>query len=297
MTFRLLRGSEAESIDQQLRSIFGGNPLRYEPETSLDDCLGERQAILLCITPRSGSSHLGELMASTGKLGLTVEYMNLDELAAGGFVNRNGLRSLAAYSRCVIERFSGKAGVFSMKGDFFQYLALIRTGLIRAGLKKVHFVYLTREDVLAQAVSLYRAIQSGKWSSLHEAQAPVQYDATGILQQLQYLTEMMGRWELAFNLLGLHPLRLTYERLMAEPVAVVQQIAGLAGVSVSESELSSSLRPLRDVVSAEWENRLRSEVESCIRKLPYPAAPPKKANPQTLKANGWHRHLTAAARA
>jgi LPS sulfotransferase NodH len=296
----LLCGPEGEYVDLQLRSIFGRDPLKYNPATSLDDCLGERQAILLCITPRSGSTYLGELMESTGKLGLTAEYLNLSDLTAGGFATQNGLHSMRSsytrdswsldtYFRCVIDQFSAKAGVFSMKGDFFQYLALIRAGLIRAGLKKVHFVYLTREDVLAQALSLYRATQSGKWSSLHTAQAQAQYDAHGILQQVQYLISMMGRWELVFNLLGFHPLRLTYERLIAEPVAVVQQIAGLAGVSVRKSELISSLRPLRDNLSAEWEHRLRNDVETCIRELPSVGAKPLKSNSAPIKANGWQR--------
>jgi trehalose 2-sulfotransferase len=264
----LLSCEEARSVESQLRALFPRrNLLAYASDVSLDDCLEDKRAIVLLMTPRSGSTYLSQLVGSTRQLGLLGEYMNWADAAVGRFLNLHPAATLPEYMRCLARIYSNDTGVFSMKGDLYQCLPLIRTGLIRGGTRKTHFVYLTREDLLAQAISLFRAVQTGQWSSAHSPVAPARFDARGILQQLEYLATMMARWELVFSLFNIQPVRMTYEQLIADPASTVQRLASLVGVRVTAGVLQSELRQQRDALSAEWQRRLRSEAEQCLARL------------------------------
>jgi trehalose 2-sulfotransferase len=265
-------GPGARFIESRLGEIFGPAALDPEGELTLDDLLGRKRACLLCMVPRSGSTYLGTLMRSTGQLGLAAEFLNLEDVPpsaqdlfrsiAGcdpirGLVKRHRLDSLSGFLRHLIEHFSSPEGVFSIKGDFYQFLPLIRSGLIRKGLGKVTFVYLTREDVLAQAISAFRAIRSGAWSSLHTPRGVAEFDAEGILEQLGSILEMMRHWELLFSLLAIQPIRLTYEQITTQPAASVRALASALGVTVGKSPESPLLRQ-GDELSAEWADRIRT---------------------------------------
>ncbi len=263
----ILSGVEAGAMEAELQPLFGEDPMAYDPETSLDDCLEHRRALVLLITPRSGSTHLCELMASTRQLGVPFEYAHWPYIRASGFARDRGVKSLQEYMRHVINECSSDSGIFSMKGDLYHFVPLIRAGLIRPGLKKVTFVYLTRRDLLAQATSLFRAVQTGRWSSLHQASGSVGFDAQDIIERVNYLAVMMARWETLFALLNIHPLRVSYEDVLSNAPGVVQQLGSVVGVSIAPDGLQSPLCRLRDEASAQWEEEVRTGAQRWIEGL------------------------------
>lgn len=278
----VLTGPDAEFAESQLLEIFG--PTAANPPqdgASLDDCLGQRRACLVCMVPRSGSSYLSTLMRSTERLGTAAEFLNLADTLPGltlfrcpagcgplrSIVKEYRLGSLTEYLRHIVHYSSSPNGIFSIKGDFYQFLPLLRRGLLRRGLQKVTFVYTTREDILAQAVSAFRAVRTGSWSCLQPARAQAEFDAEGILQQLQRIVRLMAQWETLFALLDIHPLRLSYEQISAEPTEAVHQVAAALGVSLGSGPPESPLRQQRDGTSAEWMRRIRTAAADCIAEI------------------------------
>jgi LPS sulfotransferase NodH len=258
----LLTGPEAQLVESRLKKLLINSERQRPEELSLDDCLAGKKACLICMTPRSGSTYLSTLMESTGQLGNCLELLNFEDIELRG--GRPSFGCLTEYLEEAIKRHSSKTGVFSMKGDLYHYLPLIKKGLIRSGLRQVCFVYLTREDVLAQAVSAFRAIQTGEWSSLHSRRAEPKFDAEGILEQMDILLHMMARWELIFALLDLKPIRITYETLVAQPTETVQNLAKSLGVTVNGTT-HSPLAIQRDELSANWTNQIRKVAQAFLQ--------------------------------
>ena len=72
---------------------------------------------------------------------------------------------------------------------------------------------------------------------------------------------MLARWERFFSYYDIHPLRLTYERLEANPRAAADQVARWMDVSLARvpAAIEMPMMRHRDATSARWAARLRSE--------------------------------------
>ena len=133
------------------------------------------------------------------------------------------------------------------------------------------WVYLRRQDKIAQAVSLWRALKSGTWTSpLHSGEAdPVEYDFFRLLSLLQAILAEEYLWEEFFLKGGIEPVRILYEDLLREPATAVLRVAGavqaLAGVELIRCEadlrLRTSLAVQRDRCSAELAARMRDDLD------------------------------------
>jgi len=275
----ILSGPEQDYAESQIRRVFGGDDPDYEGET-LDEWCSDGVGCMLCITPRSGSTYLSQLLESTGRIGIAQEFMNLwnyeknisDILGAltqiaprDEPVFEDGLTSLSSYVRNAVRISQSGEGVFAMKGDLYQFMPLFTRGWVHAGMQKIRFVYVTREDVLMQAISLFRAIRSGEWSSDHVRLQEVSFDRDGILDQFDYLLQMMRRWEMLFSLLGIHPLRVTYEQISKDPRGAVRRIASHIGLRGAVEIGEAQLKRQRDEQSELWAAMLHAETASLLR--------------------------------
>jgi LPS sulfotransferase NodH len=219
-------------------------------------------------------------LESTGRFGVAREFMNLWDYkhnvgemlgALGQFAPRDepafeeGLTTLSSYVKSAIQTSQDVEGVFVLKGDLYQFLPLFSRGWLHAGMRKIRFVYVTREDVLMQAISLFRAIRGGAWSSEQRGEREVVFDRDGILDQFEYLLRMMNRWEMLFSLLGIHPLRMTYEQISRDPAGVVRKIASFLGMKGLVEVGESALRRQRDAQSELWAAMIRADTALELR--------------------------------
>jgi trehalose 2-sulfotransferase len=130
---------------------------------------------LVCATPRSGSSLLCGLLAGTGVAGRPEEYFwRGDE---GSWSQRWGVSGFADYLRAAIAHGSTPNGVFGAK-VMYGYLPDLLGSLVelpggrglddRSLLERVFpnlcCLWIWREDVVAQAVSWSKALQTNVWS-------------------------------------------------------------------------------------------------------------------------------------
>jgi LPS sulfotransferase NodH len=252
-------------------------------------------AYLVCATPRSGSTLLCEMLRTTGSAGNPLEHFEflrhsglprqpreyfesiadpqLLELLSPLEAGRPSAEPAAAWRARIMRDGQTANGVWGGKlmwGHVADLLARTRAldGLgdadlataLRTLLGDARFVLVTRADKVAQAVSLWRAVQTRHWSAAADAPPRVHdavYDFAAIDHLVSQLEADEAAWRAWFadNAMGPgRPLHLPYELIAAEPRAAVEQVlgfCGLSGVAVADPPL----RPQRDARSREWVER------------------------------------------
>ena len=121
-------------------------------------------------------------------------------------------------------------------------------------------IFVTRRDKVAQAVSLWRALQTQTWRVEDSARtATAVYDFSGIDHLVSQLESDERAWTEWFARSGQRPFVVTYEQLDAAPagatVATVLERSGFRPRLVSFPGLSRQ----RDGLSSAWVDRYRQE--------------------------------------
>lgn len=190
-----------------------------------------RRGLMLCHTPRAGSWWLASRMTATGVLGTPGESLHptwITRAEAADFADYVNRARIAAVS---------PNGVSALKANFTQIAPFVRAGVFR-GEDAFQFVYLTRTDLVLQAISWYRAAETGSWRSDQTGNGqPVVFDAAAIWQRLDTLVDMMRDWEVFFAATGVRPLRLTYEQLEEDMPRVLRSIGGLVDVEIPDGSV------------------------------------------------------------
>lgn len=207
------------------------DPGAAAPEVDADGPL-----LLLCMTPRSGSSALSAALARSKALGLGGERLSNKP---------NGpLQKTLAQTPCatmrqaldwVITDSRTKNGVAQIKCDFQQIYPFIADPACLDRLQGATWVYLTREDVLGQAISRYRGFKTGMWHDNKKDAATftdAAYDYDEIRKQVAFLSDMMGAFERTFAAIGVTPLRITYEQLTEDDTGTMHRIADRMGIEI-----------------------------------------------------------------
>jgi LPS sulfotransferase NodH len=232
------------------------------------------RSYLLCATPRTGSTLLCSLLASTSVLGRPESYFREpDEAAwAKGFgLSMDGPRvfDYAAFVTAVRRVGTTANGVFAAR-VMWGSLQRILDGLVkRPGESDVEtlgrtfgrltFVHLRRADTIAQAVSWCRAEQTGFWQDGDTSVGSPTFD----VNQLKYFMATIGEhnagWQRWFAHQQIQPLAITYEELVQDPRSTVGQIADLLRVRIPDRwRPDPPQRKQADELNAEWTTALRS---------------------------------------
>jgi LPS sulfotransferase NodH len=127
-------------------------------------------------------------------------------------------------------------------------------------LPNLRFIYLRREDLLGQAISWVRALQTSQYRSTQNSQGIPIYDVDLIHSHLVALVREQAQWEAYFARTGILPLRIVYEHLLQDPAAQVRRIASIMEVAravVDQSKIDLVIQ--RDAVSDEWRQRFQRE--------------------------------------
>ncbi len=252
---------------------------------------------LVCATPRSGSTLLCEMLRATGVAGTPLEHFEVlrrwgqprqpreyfDEVADPGVLEllaplaagRPDEEPAAAWRERILREGTTANGVWGGKlmwGHVEDLLSRAReldglagadlATVLQALLGDVRLVLVTRVDKVAQAVSLWRAVQTQRWSAA--AGAPRRpHDAQYSYAAIDHLVAQLEAHDAAWrNWFAQHaasaPLELSYEQVGADPRAAVQQVLRFAGLPAA-AVADPPLRPQRDDRSQEWAARYASE--------------------------------------
>lgn len=231
------------------------------------------RTVLICTTPRSGSTLLCRYLAGTGCAGMPQEYFL--EAALPGLYAKRGVADFPSYFAALLSGEVTPNGVFSAKlmgapDVFAGTLARLRElpgladpqrtpgELLAAAFPDVRYVWLTRRDRLRQAISLQRAIDSGVWQSTQPGAAagapPADLDLARIDDRITDLVAWDAAWEETFAEAGVRPATIVYEDLVRSPGAGVRAL-----LAALEIELPPDWKPgppersrLADDTSERW---------------------------------------------
>ncbi|MFG1832046.1 Stf0 family sulfotransferase [Micromonospora chersina] len=238
-------------------------------------------AYFLCAVPRTGSSLLCGLLATTGVAGRPEAYFRVPDeplwaarwgLPAGEWHYRDYVRAALAAGRTG----NGVFGAKLMWGTLDRVVEGLAAGhpelagaddaLLRRAFGRTAFVHLRRDDVLAQAVSWLRAEQTGRWTDTApdavDAAGPVtgepRYDPDGIDELLRTIAAHQAAWDGWFARYGITPHRVRYEDLAADPVGVTRGVLDALGLPSVGVPVRPRHARQADVLNAEWIARHRA---------------------------------------
>jgi LPS sulfotransferase NodH len=222
-----------------------------------------QQSYCVASSYRCGSSYLCWRLWQTGLLGAPMEVLNPMGVMRV-LTNRLKTSSRGDYIAKLLARRTSRNGVFGMKAHFHHFEAFLKEypGLLEV-LSPITFIYISRQDRIAQAVSMARALQTGQWTSRMEAGpgARLQYDYATIANCLNDIARQDLDWRGWFRARGITPYQVTYDDLTADAEGVVRDIVGLLGVQNDESATVDIPRVDKqgDETNEEWIERFGRE--------------------------------------
>ncbi|WP_292186574.1 Stf0 family sulfotransferase [Mesorhizobium sp.] len=242
---------------------------------------------IICGTPRTGSTLLCKLLASTKTAGDPHSFYRRQDVAEWAeewkLPDRNTMSELefnVAYLNAAIAAGKDGTGIFGLRlmrenldelsailDRIFPQLPSDRARLEKA-FGRILYIHLSREDKLAQAVSLIKAEQTGLWhiapdgTEIERVAPPKepQYDFERIQGEVTELEAYDAAWNIWFAEQGITPLRVGYERLSSNPATMLLSICKALGVQAPDAEdVRPGVAKLSDDTSLDWMRRYRLE--------------------------------------
>jgi trehalose 2-sulfotransferase len=223
-------------------------------------CAPADRCALVIFTPRSGSSWLTKIVAATRKLGFLEEYINPD------FVREVALRMHATQQATLLAMLKRQArtdnGVFSMEARALD-IELFGEAEFFEGLGENTMIFmLWRDNIVAQGISLYRAVTTGYYHSTSAAAPPPDYDADKITEWMQHIVQIENENLALVERRNLHARFLRYEDIVRDRRTTLAIFADALHVTMEEDEFAASQVGGLHKIGDGW-NR---NAEQCFRK-------------------------------
>lgn len=261
------------SLDGKLRTQFAARnqiaPLAGPPQPERGRIA---KSYCILITPRSGSTWLSRRIERLAVLSCPDEFFNTEEFANTlKFNPGNNIRE-------VFDRVAAKnctnTGIFGFEISYFDLEEFEKeVCLLDVMPGERHFFYLNRRNFVAQAISLYTAVESRVFHLYDRGGEPapsrqVPYDDDRILYWACHILQQeygIRRW-LARN--RITPVRLCYEELREDIDGAVARIADALGVDLSSAQPRdvAQTMPITAAWAGAYEDRFRERHWEFCRK-------------------------------
>lgn len=228
---------------------------------------------IICATPRSGSTLLCGLLNSSGVAGHPASYFkraSLQDYAdAWGISRPRDGRIDETYVRPALAAGRTSNGVFAARimaetlpqliGDLAvaEPLPSIRdVELLRTHFGRLEFVHLRRRDVVAQAVSWAKALQTHFWHPgeiVKPGGHEPRYDEELIGKLVAAIEQFESDWTHWFTAQSIEPYEVAYEELAADPLRTAHQVLDHLGLHLRpDQQLVVGHRRQANQVNADW---------------------------------------------
>jgi LPS sulfotransferase NodH len=249
------------------------------------------RCILALFTPRSGSSWLAKIAGATEQLGFFEEYINPDfiyEVATQMYANdRSTLFAM-------LKRWAkSENGVFSMEARAVDIELFGEAEVFEAfGTASVIF-FLWRDNIVAQGVSLYRAVATRRFHSTDAPAAAPEYDPEQIAEWMAHIVEIENQNLTFLDRHGLHARFLRYEDMIRDRKTTLTIVADAVRINLLDKHHAASREHEPCKLADDWnqsaECRFREErrdfvwdleAQRLIRRAPtsHEAVSPRIAN-------------------
>ncbi|GED99239.1 trehalose 2-sulfotransferase [Gordonia crocea] len=256
---------------------------------------------LVCASQRSGSTLLVESLAATGVAGRPAEFFQYfassslapqplewfagvdDEQIVGGLAATDqgtvDVRTAQQWRADVVAAGRTDNGVWGGKLMWNQTPLLIArtrvaSGSLRTALRWLLgtdpvFVHVHRDDLIGQAVSMWRAVQTRVWrdspepEGLHLEGVPDEeafYNAEGIAHLAGILADQERRWRTWFDEEGIETVDIEFGELTRDPTGTTGRVLAALGLDPALAP-PPSLKPQSNARSKEWALRYRTDAD------------------------------------
>ncbi len=230
-------------------------------------------------TPRSGSTRVTRLIGDAKLSNHPGEFFNeyfMDQIA-----QRHSARSLKEYVD-LIQRHRQRGGHFGFENTYKQLAIAFRTGdRFLSIVKPDHTAWLMREDIIAQAVSGSRLVQTqvphaptADQATLEHAEQAFVYDASQIASIIKRVMWMEARTEALIKRADLDTFRFSYEMTnKLGPERTTGLLASRIGLPVPGGQIAELHTKLPGTKGREFAERFRAEHPTLISKVGKRRAP------------------------
>jgi LPS sulfotransferase NodH len=222
-----------------------------------------KKICFIATMPRCGSNLLASAMNETHGLGYPREFFN-----EAVTLERHPLRRPTAELQARHAREDGTSanGVMSIKLHLLQVRRAARYLQFDRWFPRIHWVWIRREDILAQAISYEIAMQSGAWMSRQAEDREPVYSTSAIDRRIAEIQSGEAAWQTYFRLNRIVPLVLWYEDIASDPKKtagmVAEFIEGPLGDLTKERQRPnyfSGISIQRGERNEEWRRRFEAE--------------------------------------
>ncbi|MBT9098016.1 hypothetical protein KFZ76_09915 [Methylovulum psychrotolerans] len=252
-----------------ITDIFSHPVLNGQVLQDLEAVPEPRSRYIIAMTPRSGSTYLCDVIKNTRRLGKPQEILGAIAVANRIGKNMPG-RTPDEYLRNGIRVSRTANNVSGLKASWFQFENFTQAMADLRYLNGFKFVYLTRRDLAAQAVSLYRATSSEVFHS-HVAHSEtalakleaLDYDYQAIKYWYEHIVAQEKGWQRYFYERRIYPYCLSYEDIEDDILTVLKRLAVYIDVDPNNILLPSApstIQKLRDGRSREWAQRFQNQL-------------------------------------
>ena len=213
----------------------------------------------ICTSGRSGSNLLCQYLSRTGMLGNPLEYFNGSGRRLLGYPEYPDDPSKQI--DWIVTEGATPNGIYGLKIFPAQVEQIEKSIRWTELLPDLKFVLLKRRDILGQALSALRALQTEQWRASMPARGPALYDGAQIYERLQIAARDYARWDIFFARRAVAAAVIIYEDLLADPQSAVDQVADLFGLRGQARAAGEriDLKSQRDAITEEWRARFLDE--------------------------------------
>lgn len=236
-------------------------------------------AYFICGTPRTGSTLLCALLKSSGIAGVPESYYRAQD--SQKWADKWKLASdfsFTDYLKASIDAGTTDNGIFAariMWGTMEELTNNLRSlyldietkdsAILTKAYGRCRFIYIKRNDYVAQAVSLWRALQTDHWHSTEAVKDKIQpeellYDFNRIQDYVREAEGHNAAWIEWFTKNDIEPLTIEYEELSADPVKETMRILNYLELSLPANiTLSAGNKRMADALSQDWIERFHND--------------------------------------
>lgn len=216
---------------------------------------------VLCTSPRCGGTYIARELWRTGLCGAPHEYFNFNTTMIR-MANRLQADSLYDYIQELFACRTSPNGVFGLKAHLDQFVFLVTLSQHFRRFRPVKYIYIERDDVIAQAVSRVIARQTQSWISHQPDKGKAIYKVDVIERAVAELKGTQDRWQELFRNIGIEPLTIKYETFLKNPGKGVEDICAFLDIDLSDKSPTLDLPTIEhqdNPIKAEWIARYKSE--------------------------------------
>lgn len=253
--------------------LFPGSIVSNVPKDIKRKSLSTKNYII-CITPRSGSTWLGDLITQTHMLGNPVEWFNPGRIETR--IKKLQISNFFEYVDITRRQTSTPNGIFGIEVSYPHLnMALEALSIEQIFGDMPIWFYLTRKNIVLQSISLYLSAASGYFHSFDQREdvrdkyLSIDYDPDRIAKCCVDILEHERNFEGIFEQYQIAPIRLTYEDILPSPQRVLRLFCNVLQVKYDllKFQTDEKVQKISNDRNQRWEERFRKERAGFIKEL------------------------------